>query len=48
VFVERLWRIIKYEEVYLRVTKGVSDARTLIGRYLASTMSKARIRALTA
>ena len=26
VFVERLWRSVKYEEVYLRPTKSVSDA----------------------
>jgi putative transposase len=35
VFVERLWRSIKYEEVYLRAYDTVSDARTSIGRYLA-------------
>lgn len=35
VFVERLWRSIKYEEVYLRAYDAVSDARTSIGRYLA-------------
>ena len=34
VFVERLWRSVKYEEVYLRAYEGVSDARALIGRYL--------------
>ena len=34
VFVERLWRSIKYEEVYLRAYEGVSDARASIGRYL--------------
>jgi putative transposase len=34
VFVERLWRSVKYEEVYLRAYDGVSDARTSIGRYL--------------
>ena len=27
VFVERLWRSVKYEEVYLRAYEGVSDAR---------------------
>jgi putative transposase len=27
VFVERLWRSIKYEEVYLRANDGVSEAR---------------------
>ena len=35
IFVERLWRSIKYEEVYLRAYNTVSDARTSIGKYLA-------------
>ena len=34
VFVERLWRSVKYEEVYLRAYESVSDARSSIGRYL--------------
>ena len=34
VFVERLWRSVKYEEVYLRAYDSVSDARNSIGRYL--------------
>ena len=34
VFVERLWRSIKYEEVYLRAYNTVGDARASIGRYL--------------
>jgi putative transposase len=34
VFVERLWRTIKYEEVYLRAYDSVSDARQSIGGYL--------------
>src|SRR5437868_9716797 len=33
VFVERLWRSVKYEEVYLRAYDSVSDARASIGRY---------------
>jgi putative transposase len=33
VFVERLWRSVKYEEVYLRAYNTVSEARTFIGRY---------------
>ena len=32
-FVERLWRTIKYEAVYLRAYTSVPDARALIGRY---------------
>ncbi|MBA2702648.1 MAG: IS3 family transposase [Blastocatellia bacterium] len=35
VFVERLWRSVKYEEVYLRAYDSVCDARASIGRYLA-------------
>jgi putative transposase len=34
VFVERVWRSIKYEEVYLHAYASVSEARTSIGRYL--------------
>jgi putative transposase len=34
VLVERLWRSVKYEEVYLRAYDNVSQARASIGRYL--------------
>ena len=34
VFVERLWRAVKYEEVYLRAYTGVPEARASIDRYL--------------
>jgi putative transposase len=34
VFVERLWRSVKYEEVYLKAYDSVGEARTSIGRYL--------------
>ena len=34
VFVERLWRTIKYEEVYLRAYANVPEARASIGRYI--------------
>ncbi len=34
VFVERLWRSIKYEEIYLRGYDSVGEARASIGRYL--------------
>jgi putative transposase len=34
VFVERLWRSVKYEEVYLRAYETASEARASIGRYL--------------
>ena len=35
IFVERLWRTVKYEEVYLRAYASVSEARNSISRYLA-------------
>jgi putative transposase len=34
VFVERFWRSIKYEEVYLHAYESVSEARSGIGRYI--------------
>ena len=34
VFVERLWRSVKYEEVYLRAYDSVPEARASIGKYL--------------
>ena len=34
VFVERLWRSVKYEEVYLHAYDSVADARSGIGHYL--------------
>ena len=34
VFVERLWKSVKYEEVYLRAYDSVAEARALLGRYL--------------
>ena len=34
VFVERLWRSLKYEEVYLHAYENVRDAQQRVGRYL--------------
>ena len=34
IFVERLWRTVKYEEVYLHAYDSVREARTSIQRYL--------------
>ena len=34
VFVERVWRSVKYEEVYLKAYDSVGEARASIGRYL--------------
>ena len=33
VFVERLWRSVKYEDVYLKAYDNVTDARASLGRY---------------
>jgi putative transposase len=35
VFVERLWRSVKYEEVYLYAYDSVAEARAGVGRYLS-------------
>ena len=34
-FIERFWRTVKYEEVYLRAYETVSHARESIARYIA-------------
>jgi len=34
VFVERVWRSIKYEEIYLRAYEADSHARRSIGQYI--------------
>jgi len=34
VFVERIWKSVKYEEVYLRAYASVADARASLGQYL--------------
>jgi len=33
VFVERLWRSVKYEEVYLKAYESIAQAKQEIGRY---------------
>ena len=33
VFVERLWRSVKYEEVYLKAYDTVAEAKRSLGRY---------------
>ena len=33
VFVERLWRSVKYEEVYLQAYDSVSEAKSGLGKY---------------
>lgn len=34
VFVERLWKSVKYEEVYLKAYDSVSNAKAHLGTYL--------------
>lgn len=47
VFVERLWRTIKNEEVYLRAYASASGARAGTGRYLTFYNTPVHIRRLT-
>ena len=35
VFVERVWKSVKYEEVYLKAYANVPEARASLGKYLA-------------
>ena len=42
VFAERLWRSVKYEEVYLRIYDNISNACASLGRYFAFYNSKRR------
>jgi putative transposase len=35
VFIERFWRSLKYEEVYLHAYESTSEARASIGKYIA-------------
>lgn len=42
IFVERLWRTLKYEEVYLHAYATVSEARTGLSRYLTLYNSRRR------
>jgi putative transposase len=34
IFVERLWKTIKYEEVYLRAYGSVTEARIRLAKYI--------------
>lgn len=46
VFVERLWRSVKYEEVYLKGYESVRDARQSLGEYFEFYNSERRHQAL--
>ncbi len=47
VFVERLWRTIKYEEVYLHAYRSVPEAAAAIDKYLVFYNTKDPIHRLT-
>ncbi len=48
VFVERLWRSVKYEEVYLKAYTCIAEARDSLSRYFVlSTTQGAHIKAVT-
>lgn len=46
VYVERLWRSLKYEEVYLKAYETVAEAKASIGHYLGYFNSERRHRSL--
>lgn len=46
VFVERLWRSVKYEEVYLKAYDSIVDARQSLARYFAFYNSRRRHQSL--
>ena len=46
VFVERLWRSVKYEEVYLKAYDSIGDARASLGNYFEFYNSERRHQSL--
>ena len=46
VFIERLWRGVKYEEVYLRAHEDIRTARASLGRYFEFYNTERRHRLL--
>tara|TARA_R110002096_G_scaffold77896_8_gene183387 strand:- start:26116 stop:26334 length:219 start_codon:yes stop_codon:yes gene_type:complete len=42
VFIERLWRSVKYEEVYLKAYEGMRHARESLKTYLLEFYSEER------
>ena len=46
VFVERLWRSVKYEEVYLKAYDSVADARQSLEKYVTFYNQKRRHQSL--
>ena len=48
VFVERLWRSVKYEEVYLHAYESISEAREGLKRYFQFYNAKRKHQTLEA
>ena len=46
VFVERLWRSVKYEEVYLKAYDSIGAARESLGKYFVFYNSERRHQSL--
>ena len=46
-FVERLWRSVKYEEVYLKAYESVTEARVSLAKYFDFYNNERRHQALT-
>lgn len=46
VFIERLWRSVKYEEVYLKAYEGMIDTRASLSRYFTFYNTRRRHQAL--
>jgi hypothetical protein len=44
IFIERLWRSLKYEEVFIKAYGSVMEARRGIGAWLSFTMRSGRTR----
>jgi len=47
VFVERLWRSVKYEEVYLKAYDTVAEAKRSLGRYFTFYNTQRRHQSLS-
>ncbi len=47
VYIERFWRTIKYDEVYLKDYENMEEAKRMIGSSSASTMRKDLMPCLT-
>ncbi len=46
-FIERLWRTVKYEEVYLKAYRDGSEARAALAAYFGETRPGARAKVAT-